>query len=246
LASFRFAYAAIFCFLVAYVFSVEGMQTILERHFYNEVVAATDVGSESASVQARVQALLQHSPWIRIGRVRVHALVLGADGFTLLYAPGRTLPPPETLPPAESLFPALVDVDVSVPHNSLLAIGILVSYAALLVAVLLAHTRRLTRREREALAGVVSNRDALLQRASQIEAELATVQNRLAEVEPEKEVFAEEITSLEEERAQLLGRLATVEQREESLRLRSEQARDLDEERHALEELLEDASRDLA
>ena len=250
LASFRFAYVAIFCFLVAYVFSVEAVQAILQVHFRNEVVAAAAVdprdGSVAPAVQQRVSEILEHSPWIRIGRVQVRALVLGADGFTLLYAPGRTLPPPAALPPAESLLPALVDVDVSVPHNSLLAISILVSYAALLVVVLLVHTRRLTRREREALAGVLSNRNALSRRAEQIETELASVQSRLAEVEPEKEIFAEEISSLQGERAQLRQRLATVEQREQSLRMRSEQARDLDEERRALEELLEDASRDLA
>jgi len=250
LASFRFAYAGIFCFLVAYIFSVESAQAILQAHFRSEVVAAASVrpadGPVGVAVQRRVEHLLATSPWIRIGRVRVHALVLAADGFTLLYAPGRSLPPPAAAPPSESLLPALVDVSVSVPHNSLLAISILVSYAAVLVLVLTVHTRRLTRREREALAGVVTSRDAIAQRAEQIQAELETVQGRLAEVEPEKEIYVGEISALEDERAQLLQRLAAVESREQSLRLRSEQARDLDEERSALEELLEDASRDLS
>jgi chromosome segregation ATPase len=92
---------------------------------------------------------------------------------------------------------------------------------------------------------VVSARDALVDRSREIETELDTVRRRLDEVEPEKEIYAEEIHALESERASLLARLSEVEQREEALRARSGATRDLEQERRTLEELLDEAAREL-
>jgi chromosome segregation ATPase len=122
---------------------------------------------------------------------------------------------------------------------------VLLLYAALLVSTLVIYTRRLAAREQLALDEMSAARDALAQRALSIEAELGTVRGRLAEVEPESELQAEEIGSLQQERAELHARLARLEAREAELRSGSARAQKLDEERRALEELLEEATREL-
>ena len=69
---------------------------------------------------------------------------------------------------------------------------------------------------------------------------------RLSEVEPESELQAEEIGALQRERAELQARLARLEVREAELRSGSARAQKLEEERRALEELLDEATRDLS
>jgi hypothetical protein len=249
IASFRFAYLAIFVFLVAYVFTIEGLEELLRRHYRAVVESAVRVdpaaGPVARQIAERLGERLRKSPWIRWGDVSVRPLVLGADGRTLLYAGGGIVPRGDTAPDAE-LLPAIVDVDVVVPHNTLLANAVLVLYAALLVSVLVIYTRRLTAREAQALAELASVRDALALRAQSIEGELGTVRSRLAEVEPESELQAEEIGGLQRERSELQARLVRLERREAELRSGSARAQKLEEERRALEELLEEASRDLA
>jgi hypothetical protein len=252
IASFRFAYLAIFAFLVAYVFTIEGAQELLRRHYKATVEAAVRVdpanGPVAEQIRNRLGRLMRSSPWIRYGDVRVRPLVLGADGRTLLFAGGGYAPVGDATNDAE-LLPAIVDVDVSVPHNTVLANAILIGYAAALVSVLVIYTRRMAAREalREAqrLAELGSARDAVAERAQAIEAELGAVRSRLAEVEPETELQAEEIDALQRERGELQARLARLEQREVELRSGSARAQKLDEERRALEDLLEEATRDL-
>jgi hypothetical protein len=252
IASFRFAYLAIFAFLVAYVFTIEGAQELLRRHYKATVEAAVRVdpanGPVAEQIRNRLGRLMRSSPWIRYGDVRVRPLVLGADGRTLLFAGGGYAPVSDATNDAE-LLPAIVDVDVSVPHNTVLANAILIGYAAALVSVLVIYTRRMAAREalREAqrLAELGSARDAVAERAQAIEAELGAVRSRLAEVEPETELQAEEIDALQRERGELQARLARLEQREVELRSGSARAQKLDEERRALEDLLEEATRDL-
>jgi hypothetical protein len=249
IASFRFAYLAIFVFLAAYVFTIEGLEELLRRHYRAVVEEAVRVdpanGPVARQIAERLGERLRKSPWIRWGDVSVRPLVLGADGRTLLYAGGGIVPSGDTAPDAE-LLPASVTLDVVVPHNTLLANAVLVLYAALLVSVLVIYTRRLTAREAQALAELASVRDALAVRAQSIESELGTVRSRLAEVEPESELQAEEIGALQRERSELQGRLARLERREAELRSGTARAQKLEEERRALEELLEEASRDLA
>jgi hypothetical protein len=249
IASFRFAYVAIFVFLVAYVFTVEGLQELLRRHYRAAIESAVRVdpadGPVAKQIADRVGGLMRSSPWIRYGDVRVRPLVLGADGRTLLFAGGGFAPSADAEHDAE-LLPAIVDVDVSVPHNTVLANTVLVTYAALLVSVLVIYTRRLTAREAQRLAELAGARDALAARAQAIEGELGTVRGRLAEVEPESEHQAEEIGSLQRERSELQARLVRLERREAELRSGSARAQKLEEERRALEDLLEEASRDLA
>ncbi len=249
IASFRFAYLAIFVFLVAYVFTVEGLQEVLRRHFRTAVSEAVRVdpaaGPVARQIQERIGRLMKESPWIRYGDVRVRPLVLGADGRTLLYAGGAFVPAPGSTRDAE-LLPAIVDVEVAVQHNTVLANTVLVGYAGLLITVLALYTRRLAGREAERLAELERARDALAARASSIEGELGSVRSRLEEVEPENEIQAEEIDELQRERSELQRRLAGLEEREAALRSGTARAQKLDEERRALEDLLEEATQELA
>jgi hypothetical protein len=250
IASFRFAYLAIFVFLVAYVFTVEALEEVLRRYYRAAVETAVRVdpadGPVAEQIEARINALLQGSPWIRYGEVRVRPLVLAADARTLLYAGGglaaRTA---DAALASEPPLPAIVDVDVALPHNTVLANAVLLVYAALLVTALVVHTRRLAGRQQMELDAMSATRDALADRAGAIEAELAAVRARLEEVEPESELQAEEIGGLQRERAELHVRLARLERREAELRSGSARAQKLEEERRALEELLEEATRDL-
>jgi hypothetical protein len=249
LASFRFAYLAIVAALIAYVFTVEGIEVLLLDHFRREVNAAASVPPETPyvaqEIASRVGAVVERSAWVRLGDVRVEPLVLGADGSTLLYA-GGGLRPAAGITDASKLLPPLVRVTVSVPHNGLLANAVLVTYASLLVSVLAIHTRRLAARERERMAALTRARDTLSERARGIEGELEQVRTRLAQIEPEHVLYAEEIDTLASERGELLERLRALEQREEELRMRNTRAQELAEERRALESLLEEASQDLA
>jgi hypothetical protein len=250
IASFRFAYLAIFLFLVAYVFTVEALEEVLRRYYRSAVEAAVRVdpaaGPVSQQIATRINGLLQGSPWIRYGEVRVRPLVLAADGQTLLYAGGGLADLAGGAGSGrETPLPAIVDVDVALPHNTVLANAVLLAYAALLVTALVVYTRRLAAREQVELDALGATRDALAERANAIEAELTAVRSRLAEVEPESELQAEEIGLLQRERAELHARLARLEVREAELRSGSARAQKLEEERRALEELLEEASRDL-
>ena len=152
IASFRFAYLAIFVFLVAYVFTVEALEELLRRYYRSAIEVAVEVdpadGPVAEQIAARINDLLRSSPWTRWGDVRVRPLVLAADARTLLYAGGR-LPGPTAAanPGDEPLLPAIVDVDVSLPHNTVLANAVLLLYAGILVTTLVVYTRRLTARQ---------------------------------------------------------------------------------------------------
>jgi hypothetical protein len=203
-------------------------------------------GPVPLQIDAQVADILRASPWIRYGDVRVRPLILGADSRTLLFA-GAGVPPLllDEGDDGHRLLPALVDVEVAVPHNALASNAVLVLYAGLLVTTLAIYTRRLTAREQLRLDALSQARDAAAGRAGDIESELDTVRARLAEVEPENELYAEEIDSLASERTQLMTRLADLETREGELRRKSSRAQELEQESQTLEELLDEATRDL-
>jgi predicted nucleic acid-binding Zn-ribbon protein len=250
LASFQFAYVAIFVFLVAYVFTLRGLERGLTVHFTRQVAIAASVdpknGAVAAQIDARLRSLLARSAWIRLGQVRVRPVVIAADGRTLLFAGDGGLP---SLPPSArggaALLPVSGDVEVAIPYNSLLANAVLIIYAGLLVATLALHTRRLARRELIALRSLTAARDEVATRAATIERELSGVRARLASALPESEAQQREISSLAEEREALYARLGELEAREEELRRTGARASELEDERRALEQLFEEASRDL-
>jgi hypothetical protein len=255
LAAFRVTYAALFAFVLLYVFSVKGVEQLLDWRFRDAVSDAIRVEGNDASaiqrMQDRLDQVVRESRWARWGGVRITAIVLGADGATPLYIGGRWQRPPPPLDPAvgmarlDRILPATADVMVSVPHNSLLANGILVGYAALLVTSLFAYNRRLARLDEERFEAALAAREAAAERAARIEKELAEVRRRLADEAPETPA-EREIQSLREERARLQQQLDSVTHREQDVSGSASRARQLDEERRALEELLDEATRDLA
>ncbi len=254
LSSFRVFYVAIFAFVLLYVFSVQGVERLLYRHFQAvvEEAAAVDpaAGSVAAQIQRQVHQAVGESAWVRIGDVRATVLVLGADG-SFITAGGRVPPPPLPITPgeaaqeAERLLPVSVSLALSVPHNALLANAILVVYGAALVTGLFFYNLALARREAARISNAVAARDAAAERTRGIDRELAGVRERLMTLVPAEHEHAEEIRTLQAERETLQQKLAALAHREEELRGRAAQAVELDQERQALEDLLEEAERDL-
>ena len=254
LASFRLTYAAVLCFLVLYVVTVKGLELALAHSFRARTAAALRVEPSLQpgrgivdQIQANVDEVVRRSPWVRLGGVRVTAIVLGADG-TPLYLGGRRVPPPlpeDPLAEAHRLLPATAEVVVSVPHNSLLANAVLVFYAALLIQTLFAYERRRARREDARLGAAVQAREETAARAARIEAELTALSRQLDErVEAEA---AGEIESLRTERARLQEKLDALGRREDELRAQAGRMQEaLATERESLEELLDDALADLS
>ena len=106
--SFRLiAVASIFLFVLLYVFSVQGVQKLLDVHFREQVelaVAAPD-GFQPVSVQIQeaINTRILQSPWVRIGGVDVSVIVLGRDG-SYLYVGGRVVQPPPSVEDVTALL----------------------------------------------------------------------------------------------------------------------------------------------
>jgi hypothetical protein len=245
LATFRVTYAAIFAYVLLCVASVMGADALLSNHFERAVATAIRVrptmGPVVPQIQERVSRAVHDSVWVKIGRVRVNAFVLGADA-TPLYLGMRSLPaPPDSNPnrwleEAARVLPASADVLVSVPLDSVLAVMILVTYGAVLIQGLFLYNRAIARREEARLSAAVEARDASAGRAGAIQGELDRVRQRLREVEPSEQAHAQEIHALDKERSALRRKLDDLAERETELR---------EDERGALEELLDEAMEDL-
>ncbi|MBW2422203.1 MAG: hypothetical protein JRH19_26970 [Deltaproteobacteria bacterium] len=254
--SFRFVYVAILIFILLYIFTVKTVESLLDQHFRRvvaEAVVVTDLDtSVAAQIQMRIDEDVRNSPWVRLGGIRVTTIVLGQDGMSWIYVGGRAVPPPPSLDltelvrEAERLLPATADVVVAVPHNALLSNAILVAYAALLLQTLWIYQRSLARRESRRLEDALASRNEAAERARDIEHELEEIRNNLLTVEPAEREHAEEIASLQHERRKLQGQLSLLAGREEELRGKAAQAIELDQERQALEDLLDEASTELS
>jgi hypothetical protein len=256
ISSFGVLYVGIFLFLIAYLYSVRVSEHMLSGYFQRRAAEAVDVGQLDqpivTQIQMGIRAAIDESVWVRWGGVRVTTLVLGSDGLTWLYVDGRVLPQPEGLGPTDvlreavNLLPATADVNVTVPHNSLLANSILVLYAAVLLQGLYLHYRITTRREAQQLALARLARDETAARAARIEAELDVTRQRLGEIEPVEREHSEEIRTLQAEREGLRAKLQALAAREEELRSGAARAVELSQEMRALEDLLDEAGADLA
>lgn len=254
LATFRVTYVAIFAYVLLCVASVMGADALLSNHFERAVAKAIrvrpTVGPVVPQIQERVSRAVRDSVWVKIGRVRVNAFVLGAD-TTPLYLGMRSIPPPPNSNPnrwleeAARVLPASADVVVSVPLDSVLAVAILVIYGAVLVQGLFLYNRAVARREEARLTAAIGARDSSAARAGGIQGELDRVRQRLREVEPSEQAHAQEIQSLEKERSGLRRKLDDLAERETELRVSASRATELEDERRALEELLDEAVEDL-
>lgn len=255
MAAFRGIYLGLFAYAVLSVVAIETADRLLTRHFRELVTEAARVspgeGRVIPQIQERVSEGLQNSVWPRVWGVRVNAIVLGADGLTPIYLGGRTVPPPPIEDPRDAIreamrvLPAITSVDVSVPLDSLLAGSLFVGLGAVIVPLLFLQQARLARREQALFAAALATRDATVERARSIQSELDQVQRRLGQLEPIERAHADEIQKLQDERAELHGRLRALSEREERMRATAVTSSDLDRERQALEDLLDEAVQDL-
>ncbi len=255
IASFRVIYAAIFAFAVLYIFTVEAAEWVLQARFEAAVERAVAVDASQPStagfaneIRSAIRRDVTTSPWIRFGRVRVLVFVYGADGRLIHPAPSGVaglLDPEAATREAASILPASYQVAVSVPHNSLLAVSILLGYAATLLWALFLYTRALGRHEEALLASAETAREEAARRAGKIEEELEAARRRAHDVDPAETPHAEEIRRMRAERRALQDKLAGLARREEELSAKAARSLELDDELHTLEELLDESLRDL-
>jgi hypothetical protein len=255
LGSFRVIYAAIFAFAVLYIFTVEAVELALQVHFENVVAEAVEIDPTAApptgvanEIRRGIREGVTRSAWVRVGRIRVLAFVYGADGVLIHPAPAilpGVLDPSAATREAARVLPASYEVSVSVPHNSLLAVSILLFYAASLLWLLFLYTRALGRQEEQLLLDAETARRAAANRAEQIERELEAARRKADEVDPAETPHAEEIRQLRAERRALQDKLAGLARREEELSANAARSVELDEELHTLEELLDESLRDV-
>ncbi len=251
-----YTFVVLFVFITLYLLSVRLAEGLLDAHFQrlaDAAVLVTDLDRPIVSqIEDRLNSQIRDSGWVRLGGLRVTTLVLASDGITWIYVDGHVNPQPDGLLPTDvlreavTLLPASAEVNVTLPHNALLSNAILITYAAVVVQILYLHSRRHARAESERIALVMAGRDAVADRARQIEDELEQTRRRLAEVEPAQREFGEEIASLQSERHALQEKLGALARREEELRGKADQAVELAQEVSALEDLLEEAGSDLA
>jgi hypothetical protein len=254
--SFRVVYSGILIYVVMVIATLEGANALLTRHFERAIEAATHVSPAQGWVLPRIQAGVRHatheSPWVRIGGVRIVPLVIAADGETPIYFEGRGVAAARRgsfdspFAQANELLPATAEANVSIPLDSLLAGSIFVAYGLVLIPWLFAVHRRSARSEAALVESAVSARDVAAERARSIQAELEKVQHRLADLEPAERAHADEIHALQDERGSLQVRLRELSEREVQLREQLLRTSDLERERQALEDLLDEAVVDLS
>ncbi|MDE0886328.1 MAG: hypothetical protein OSB70_12445 [Myxococcota bacterium] len=253
--SFRVIYAAVFAFLVLYTSTIWLSEMALDAHFERLAIEATHVTDLDRPVASQIQEamgdLVERSPWVTLGGIRVTSLVLGNDGMSWIYVHGRIRPqeqglePTDVLRQAVELLPASTDVTVSVPHTSLLANVILIGYAAALLWGLYLYNRSNQRRFTRQTNQAIEARDRAAERALKIESELGNARRKLEEVEPAERAQSSAISALQEERRELQKKLHNLAGREEDLRGSADRATELSQEVEALEELLEEAAGDI-
>ena len=255
--SFRFTYGAIVLFILFYIFTIRSLETYLHGYFTELTDRAIDVTDLTEPVAQRirfnVEAYKRNALWTFLGGVEVSTTVIGRDGYSLIYVAGRAAtPPPERyvlasiLAEADRLLPATAYVSVSIPHNSLLANTVLIFYAALTMQALWIRNRSLARRQRHLLEQSIQQREASEYRTRTIQSELDQVRGQFQSIEPSEPEHLAEIHQLRQERMGLEDKLAALESRELELHEAAARNSELGQEIVALEELLEEASEDLA
>ncbi len=256
ISSFRVTYLAIVTFLLLYLFTVRGFGYFLQLHFENVVSESISMSGSLVSVPLQIKRKLdpevRQSRWVQLWEARVGVTVIARDRQTFLYINGRVpaLDRPsnrdEWILQAQRLLPATGTVQVSVPHNTLLANAILVFYASLLLSGLFAYNRRVVNLENRVIDEALEQRDIAARKAERIEKEIESVRQQMSALEPDEREDQEEIAKLHTQRAALESQLAALAAQELELRGKAERATRLEQEGRALEELLEEASNDLA
>ena len=122
----------------------------------------------------------------------------------------------------------------------------LIIYATLTMQALWIRNRSLARRQRHLLEQSIQQREASEYRTRTIQSELDQVRGQFLSIEPSEPENLVEIHHLREERKGLEDKLAALESRELELHETAARNSELGQEIIALEELLEEASEDLA
>ena len=254
LSAFRVTYIGFFAFAVLYIATVSALEQALDSYFRSAIAQAIDVsgGERLRPLIVRGAAFAsQRSAWVQVGGVRVTPIVLGADGSILFAGGSVALPSIPNYPSAitqenRRLRPArLAHLTVGVPHTSLAATSILISYAALFLSIAFLYARAVARREERLLGETLEARDRAAAQAAEIDRELNEARRRISRAKPEREAQDDKIHALRAERASLQEKLALLTRREEELRADASRPSDLDEEIDALEVLLTEAQDDL-
>ncbi|MFK7897537.1 MAG: hypothetical protein AB8G23_16985 [Myxococcota bacterium] len=255
--TFYIFYVGLFALVFAYLISVRVTEAALQVEFQDRAERAIVVSDFDTPIvmqmKDRIDEAVRESDWVRLGGLRVNVLVLARDGVTWLYVDGHGTPlTGERIAPSEVLgewmdyLPASARATVTLPHNALISNVILILYASLLLLVVYFSNRKATGQEVDRLNAALESRNASAQRAQEIEEELLAARSALSEIEPLDQAQSLEIESLQSERQILERHLSELASREERLRSGAERAVTLAGEVRALEDLLEEASGDLA
>jgi len=257
IASFLFASGAILLFLSAFLITVQLVEKYLQFHFEqiaNEAIRVP-VSPRPPGERIRLNMIeaIDNSDWVRFWGVKVGVVVMARDDVTWLYVNGRPLNlrypnrDPKTMMAIHArLLPATATVVTSVEHNTVLSNSILIVYATILLTGFFVYNRRFVAFQNEMLDEARESRDRAANTARRIEEELGAVREQLRNVEPAKQEHREEIERLQSERQKLQTNLDALAAREHELRSEADRVAVLEEDSRALEELLEEATSDLA
>lgn len=254
--TFLLVFGAIALFLSFYLISIQFVEEYLQLYFERAVAQAIHVEPTpeppGRNIRRNLIESVDSSSWVRIWGTRVDVSVLANDDLTWLYVQGRApaLPYPNRdatslLSFHETLLPASAVVRASIGHNSLLSNSILTVSAVLLFIGLFVFNRHISRLQDEQLDGARDSRDRAAAEARRIEEEIEKVRMELREVEPAEAEHRQEIMQLQTEQKELRAKLGALAAREQELRGQADRAGALEQDSLALEELLEDATRDL-
>ena len=257
IASFLFVLGTLLLFLAAFLATVSGFEKSLQPHFERLVNEAIQVPVSpqppGANIHLNLIQNVQNSDWVRIWGVKVDVTVKARDRQTWLYVDGQPKVlrypsrDPETMKAIHArLLPATATVTTSVPRDSTLFSSILTVYAAMFLIAFFVHNRNVLNRQIQVIDDARDSRDQVASTARRIEKELASVRAQLREVEPAKRQDRDEIMRLQSEQQELRARLDQLVARERELRGQAERAVTLEEDSRVLEEMLEEATDNLA
>jgi hypothetical protein len=257
LASFLFVTGAILLFLSAFILTIYGVERSLQAHFERVVNESIQVSASSRppgeSIRTKLIESVENSDWVRFWGVKVGVVVISRNGRTWLYVNGQAMKfhypnrDPRSMTAFHArLLPATANVTASVENNTMLSNSILVAYATIFLTGFFVHNRRVFDHQNRALDQARESRDQVASTARRIAKELDSVRAQFLEVEPAKRQHRDEITRLQSEQQELRAKLDVLAAREHELRGQADRVGTLEEDSQALEELLEEATRDLA
>lgn len=257
IASFLFVTGAILLFLSAFLITVRGAERFLQRHFERVVNESIQIAASPRPpgeiIRDNLHESVENSGWVRIWGVKVHVIVTARDGRTWLYVNGRPYArsyrnrDPKVMTEINArLLPATAAVTTSVEHNTALFISILIVYAVIFLIGFFVHNRRVVDQQIRVINEARESRDHAAGAATRIERELEAVRGQLREVEPAARQDRDEIERLQSEQLELRAKLESLAARESALRGQADRVAVLEEEGRVLEEMLDEATGDLA